>query len=267
MDGDSIPIALLHMERHGATSMSILRLETRTGPREQPAQPPDQAEEEPAAAAGGAPQKKERPRAPPRVYEYVHITTLFDTLRSVVIPQCVRPAHAAAAMRGHEMTMLAALIGLTGTDFTRGLPLTSGKSVYDLLPTLWMLLASAYDQSTRSLDPDKTLDAVVAHIYQARDTRFGLRFFFTRNKQKSQTKFHKHTREGSPLVTTLAQLAGSSLSERTKAMIHDVDTLRCTVKNINWLLRYWADGDFPDPIQPEFGYARTGPKGAVGYAT
>jgi len=81
-----------------------------------------------------------------------------------------------------------------------------------------------------------------------------------------QIKFHKHTDEGSPLATTLTHIAGSTLSERTKAMIPDADTLCCTIKNINWLLRYWAEGDFPDPIQPEFGYTRSGPKGAVGYA-
>ena len=172
MDGDSIPIALLHMERHGATAMSVLRLETRVGPREQhtaAASLPHEPDEESHGAAATT-TRKEQPRNPPRVYEYVYITTLFDTLRAVLIPQCIpkQHSHLMVHVQGHEMTMLATLIGLTGTDFTRGLPLTSGKSVYDMLPTLWMLLASAYDPASHSLNPDRALNAVVAHIYQVR---------------------------------------------------------------------------------------------------
>lgn len=85
-------------------------------------------------------------------------------------------------------------------------------------------------------------------------------------KIKTQAKFWKHADRGAPLHATLAQIAGSKLSDLTKQRIPDAATLRCTIQNINWLLRYWAEGDFPDPIQPEFGYTRKGPKGAVGYA-
>ena len=78
-------------------------------------------------------------------------------------------------------------------------------------------------------------------------------------------KFWKHVDKGAPLDTTLAQIARSPLSDRTKRMIPSATTLQCTIKNINWLLRYWTEHDFPDPIQPQFGYARSGPRGVVGY--
>ncbi len=192
------------MERHGVSAMSILRLETRTGPREP--RPKAAPEEEPstagasnpkAAAGGGSRQSS------PRVYEYVHITTLYDTLRAVLIPQCIQPSSSRSIVgsmtNGHEMTLLAALIGLTGTDFTRGLPLTSGKAVYDALPTLWTMLAGAYNPATRSLDPDRAL-IVVARIYQVNKSLLN----FTQTKTLLTQQTNPIHRTSSTSTQTLA---------------------------------------------------------------
>lgn len=70
VDGDSVPIALLHMERGGGGQISILRLETRVGPR---------------ASAGGASAPAGRGAGKPRrVYEHVHVRLLYDALRCQV---------------------------------------------------------------------------------------------------------------------------------------------------------------------------------------
>ncbi len=55
----------------------------------------------------------------------------------------------------HLMSMLLALIGLTGTDFTRSMPQLSGKSVFGLLPDLWMPLMGSYDPINGQLDVDR----------------------------------------------------------------------------------------------------------------
>jgi len=223
VDGDSVPIALLHLERSGsAGNISILRLQTRLK-GEEPA--PKRARTD---AGGGS----------KRVYEYVNAGMLYAALRTVVIPQCLgrtpMPTHA-----GHEVSMLVALIGLSGTDFTRGLPLVSGKTIYDLLPSLWLRLAVAYDPRTRQLDPRTALNTVVATIYQR--------------------KFERHTkRAGNSLDSVMEALRGSSLSERTRGMLPSAETLHCTVRNTNWLLRYWGEEAYPDPVQPQFGFVRDG---------
>jgi hypothetical protein len=282
VDGDSVPIALLQMERGGGGQISILRMETRTAPRTPPA-----ARGEPrpkARAGGGSPPGEPKPKAergPKRVYEYVHVRLIFDALRCYVVPQCLDrgalPSHA-----GHEIAMLVGLIGLTGTDFTRGLPLLSGKTVYEQLPGIWLRLAAAFDPATRQLRPDATLDRVVAALYQR--------------------KFDRHAQPGT-LDDVLGALGGSKLSDRTKKHLPTREVLHCTVRNVNWLLRcslthlaralaraltaqasnrlpharaspslthlasplrggrYWEEPQYPDPVQPEYGFARVG--GAV----
>jgi hypothetical protein len=213
VDGDSVPIALLFMEQGGRGEISILRLETRI--KDTP------------------PPKRARPDArPKRVYEFVSVRPVFEAL---VGAMAATPAHP-----GHEMAMLVGLIGLSGTDFTRGLPLVSGRTLFDNLPALWLRLAGAYDPESRQLRPDLALDQLVSQIYHL--------------------KFQRHAPAGG-LDAVLAALAGSKLGERTRALLPTRGVLHCTVRNINWLLCYWQDPAYPDPIQPRFGYSRI--RGAV----
>jgi hypothetical protein len=180
------------------------------------------------------------------VGKYVNVGLLYAALREHVIPQCTGldslPSHA-----GHEIAMLVALIGLSGTDFTRGIPLVSGKTLYDLLPHLWVRLAHAYDPATRQLRPDAALDAVLSVVYHR--------------------KFERHVKSAAGGVgAVLDALARSSLSERTRRLLPSPEVLHCTVRNTNWLLRYWLDEEYPDPVQPQFGFVRAAGAGpAVRY--
>ena len=229
IDGDSVPIALLHMERTGGMqgNISVLRLETRL-----------------KGSSSTADKGAKRARTgPSRVYEYVNIGLLFAVLRDHVIPQCLgrtpMPMH-----RGHEIAMLVSLIGLSGTDFTRGIPLVSGKTIYELLPNLWLRLAVAYNTETRQLDPDVALNTVLATIYQR--------------------KFERHTKlTGNNIDSVLEALQASSLSEKTRSLIPSKAVLHCTVRNTNWLLHYWLDEAYPDPVQPQFGFVRAAGAGSA----
>lgn len=215
VDGDTLPIALLHMERGHGGRLSVLRLQTRVKP------PGGEAAAAAAKPAG-------------RVYEFVDVSVLYEVLVCLVIPQCVGgtrlPSH-----EGHEMSMLACLIGLSGTDFTRGLPLVSGKSLYEFLPDLWARLCRCYDPSSRQLVPGSALDLLVPRVYHC--------------------KFQKHAPD-SDLAAVLEALKGSKLSDKTKDRLPKSETVRCTLHNINWLLRYWRELSPPDPVHPDFGYVR-----------
>jgi len=222
VDGDSIPIALLHMERGGAGRVSVLRLQTKL-------------KEDKEVQAAKRAKLEEATKKPGRVYEYVDVRLLFDALRCTVVPQCTGRAPV-TSHAGHEISMLVCLIGLSGTDFTRGLPLVSGKTIYDYLPALWTRLAMSYNPATRQLVPDAALDLVVALIYHL--------------------KFERHSDSG-PLDAVLHSIATSEkLSSKTRERLPTRETMHCTVRNVNWLLRYWHEADYPDPVQPEFGFAR-----------
>ena len=228
VDGDSIPIALLHMERGGLGQVSVLRLETKLKEqKDAAAQASKKIKLTPGAAAAT--------KRPARVYEYVDIRLLFDALRCMIIPQCTGRAPL-ASHDGHEMSMLVCLIGLSGSDFTRGLPLVSGKTIHDYLPSIWTRLARAYDTSTRQLNPDAALDVLVSAIYRR--------------------KFDKHCCVGGGLDEVLSSIKTSSLSIKTRERLPSRETLHCTVRNVNWLLCYWHQPDYPDPVQPQFGFVR-----------
>jgi hypothetical protein len=244
VDGDSLPIALLQMERGHSGRISVLRMQTRikgdppassVAAAKPPAKKARVADGPPAAAPA------EEPRRPSRVYEYVDVRLLYEALVGTVIPQVVGRGTRVPSHAGHEISMLVCLIGLSGTDFTRGLPLVSGKTLYEFMPQLWMRLCRCYLPAERRLAPEAALELLVSRIYHE--------------------KFPRHSPD-SELGAVLGALQRSKLSGKTKERLPTPEVLLCTVKNVNWLLRYWHEMDPPDPVQPEFGFCR-GRGGAV----
>jgi hypothetical protein len=229
IDGDSIPIALMHHERclRRATPppvVSVYRMELNRPP----------------TGKRSADGKKRAPRT----YEYVNIHALYEALRDTIAQSTGRirmPTH-----DGHEITMLIALIALTGTDFTRNLPQMSGKTVYSWLPDIWPTLMLSYHPGQCSLVQDQATERLVALLYR--------------------TKFPKHvSQDDSALRTVLADLQGSAISERVKLTLPSYERIACTVRNANWVLQYWTCEPAPDPIQPEYGF-RLLPSGCTEYA-
>lgn len=246
VDGDTIPIALLQMEKTQAGRISVFRLQTRVK-ADECLKPAKKTAKQGRAALDTAKQGRaaaeiaQHTRSAPetarqgRVYEYVDVSLLYECLVCLVVPQCVRGAHL-PSHAGHEMSMLACLIGLSGTDFTRGLPLVSGKSLYEFLPDLWARLARCYDPGAMQVAPDAATDLLVSRVYHC--------------------KFSKHAPDAD-LRGVLAALEASKLSDKTKARLPSPETVRCTLQNVNWLLRYWRELSPPDPVQSQFGYVRT----------
>ena len=216
IDGDSIPIALMHHELclRRATPppvVSIYRMELNISGQKR--------------AVDG--------KRAPRAYEYVNVHALYEGLMTT-IAQCTGririPTHA-----GHEMAMLVALIALTGTDFSRNLPQMSGKSVYGWLPDIWPTLVTAYlPDGTGRLELARATEQLVALLYR--------------------TKFPKHAGRSDSLQAVLSDLQGSSIAQRTKDALPTYERVACTVRNANWVLAYWTCGPAPDPIQPQYGF-------------
>jgi hypothetical protein len=217
IDGDSIPIALLHHELCLRRStpppvVSIYRMELNVSGQKR--------------AADG--------KRAPRSYEYVNVHALYEGLMTA-IAQCTGrirvPTHA-----GHEMGMLISLIALTGTDFSRNLPQMSGKSVYGWLPDIWPTLITAYlpDEGTGRLEPARATEQLVALLYRI--------------------KFPKHVGASGSLQGVLSDLQGSSISQKTKDTLPTYERIACTVRNTNWVLAYWTCGPAPDPIHPQYGF-------------
>lgn len=274
VDGDSIPIALLHAEttlrdltagsmraedlEAAPPRICIYRITTRVQGDERPEPAPKRAR---AGAAGGDQGAERRPDPAPeanlakptkvtrRTYEYVSIPLLHSCLRDA-FAQCLGRA-ACDSHKGHLMAMLVSLIGLTGTDFSRQLPQVSGRSIFGFLPDIWPDLMRSYDPGAGQLDVGAAADRLVAAIYT--------------------TKFSSHVKARLPsLQAVLHALKNSKLSQRTSGSLPSAEQVRCTARNVNWILRYWTDPTrAPSPTElcegrATYGFVRS--KGLVAYA-
>ena len=249
MDGDSILIALLHHESSlgvvgylitgtmrtddlidGPPLICIYRIATRTEEdRKQAGQDRKRAEED--KKPKHEPKAKEDAR---RAFEYVNIPLLHHALRDMLL-QCTGRMDSSTHSR-HHMSMLLGLIGLTGTDFTRGMPQVSrvsGKTVFSFLPSIWVSLMGSYDPLSGQLEVDRATDRLVACICAC--------------------KFASHFK-GCPatLRHALETLKCSKLSQRTVESLPSVERVACTVLNVNWLIQYWCEPSaVPDPLCQE----------------
>ena len=250
IDGDSIPIALMHHELclRRATPpplVSVYRMELNRDKPAPSSKKRERGEEEPGKKRErGEEEEPSKPAArAPRTYEYVNIHALYEGLRDAIAQGTGRirmPSHA-----GHEITMLVALIALTGTDFSRNLPQMSGRTVFSWLPDIWPALMQAYQPSGSRLDEARAINQLVALLYR--------------------TKFPKHAPISDNLAGVLSTLQQSPLSARIRDSLPSCERVACTVRNANWVLAYWTCEPAPDPIQPEYGF-RLLPGGCTEYA-
>ena len=236
IDGDSIPIALMHyeLELRRATPpplISVYRLELRLPGEPARAQKRKPGEDDTVPS-----------RRAPRTYEYVNIHALYAGVMDV-IAQCTGRVRI-QTHAGHEMAMLISLIALTGTDFSRHLPQMSGKSVYAWMPDIWPSLAMAYDVQRACLRGEAGRE-LVALLYK--------------------TKFPKHARPSTQsLEGVLSDLQASGIGARIKESLPSLERIACTIRNANWVLSYWTCEPAPDPIQPAYGF-RLLPGGCTEY--
>ena len=182
--------------------------------------------------------------------EFVNIGLLYESM-FMAIKQCAGTGMVHTSHETCYMQILACLIGLTGTDFTRNLPLMGVKKLWSLLAekNVWAGVLQSFDVQYFAMDPDAASDLLVARVYLE--------------------NYRKHiSGVSSSLNGVLGALARCpKLSDRTKTLLPSESRVQATIRNINWLLRYWAcdqpcrtdpsenwSTPCPDPITEEYGF-------------
>jgi hypothetical protein len=250
VDGDSIPIALIH---HEAALRDLTMGSMRSAdlsdapPRVCINRITTRLAEDKAAVKQEA--KDTGSKITKRTYEFVNIPLLYENLYTVCA-QCLGRVQS-YSHDAHMMKMLLALIGLTGTDFTRQMPQLSGKTVFNYLPDIYQSLMLSFDTATGQLDIPFATNKLVAGIYSA--------------------KFSSHIKTPhATLQSIFDTLSTSKLSQRTLTSLPTVAQISCTIRNVNWVLNYWSDPTrAPSPTAllngaAVFGYVKQ--KGLVTYA-
>lgn len=89
-----------------------------------------------------------------RQWEHVNIPMLYQIVFSAM-RQCSPSSTIPADYKKQFMRIFAALVGMTGTDFSRALPHLGAKKIWDTLSdkAVWPGLMRSYDLNTRQLVP------------------------------------------------------------------------------------------------------------------
>lgn len=227
-DGDYVPISLLLHDRKDSPQIAILRMEC------------------------GADKfaHSSTTTTPHRTYEWVFIPRLHEMIQ----------LHIGEG----AFDALIVLIALTGTDFSRNLPLIGPKKITKHIQRLIRGVRSCAPRQEETsptpppaedtadpafqIDIDAALDLVAAPIYAL--------------------AFERHVTNISSLERVLRELNRSrSLSCTTKDRLPSLDQIRCTLCNANFLLRYW-NGQIPsESILPDvYGFRLAGDGHTVEWA-
>jgi len=179
-----------------------------------------------------------RAEGEPMSFEWVNIDLLRIGMRRALQQMSGRQK---TFWPGWELHCLLAMIGVTGTDFTRGLPWIGPKKVWTMMPSILPVLADnciTLDHGIMQMEPDATARELYGVIYA--------------------NSFRSHVHSSSFSFThVLQQLANSKLSGSTKSKLPSFERAVCSAKNINFLLSYWHDQN-PDSLCGSFGYREQG---------
>lgn len=282
VDGDFIPIALIRYEqlRHAIENeeetctcynIALHRLRYKM-PEEKKKQKQD---------------KETKKKQGGREYEYVNIAELYKGLKTAMSCMLSRkqgghsfslPAKRLCSSMTEEddtdenqhqffMRLIAVLIGLCGTDFSRSLPHISPPTMWNMLQedrSMLPALMRSYKPEAGYLNVQEACNSVVAKMYCA---KFPQHLGMLTPAQRSSMQL---------VLSTLKDEKKSKLSEKTRGQLPLPKRIDTTFRNINWLLQYWLCKDpvpfpheeagtqknkewdyskcFPNPISQEFGF-------------
>jgi len=175
-----------------------------------------------------------------RATEWVDAGLLRSGISLAIFQTAVPPL---VPWRDWQLHCLVALIALTGTDYSRNLPLVKPKKLWAVLPSVLPALIQSFRQesmleaanSTPQLDVQAAMDLLVPTIYRGL-----MRTHFSPADQGS-------------FETTMAKLRASRLGSRTKQLLPSDARAGCTIRNANFILQYWS-GKSPQSIAREFGF-------------
>lgn len=158
--------------------------------------------------------------------EFIDIDILHACLKTALFRASRGKGHG----RCWEIRLFVVLLGLSGTDFTRNLPLVSPVKIWECLPVVAQTFASAGGD-------DNAID-------QARGKRI-IELLYAEVYPKHIDPFSR--------VSIWHQAQASKLGARNKALIPTDARIRCTVRNLNFLMEYWLAFRAPEHIQ-DYGF-------------
>ena len=152
----------------------------------------------------------------------VLLRLLYHALRDILL-QCTGPLPS-----NHYICMLLGLISLAGTNYISNMPQVSGKTLFNLLPDLWVILMRVYRPETGQLNVDCMANLVIAAVH---------------------TSSTAHVKASPSLQHVLLASHASKLSDSTRDSLPVVQRFKCTVCNVHWLILYWCyPALVPDPL-------------------
>jgi hypothetical protein len=170
-----------------------------------------------------------------RAHEWVDVDLLREGI-SIAIFQMVTPP--LVPWQDWQLHCLVVLIALTGTDFSRNLPLVKPKKLWaivsDVMPTLIRCFRM---EQTAIVDVEQTVQTLVPLVYK------GI--------------FPTHVRDSHSFGAAMASIRASKLGDRTKQLLPSEGRAACTVQNANFLLQYWTLAA-PDSMKQGFGFRLEG---------
>ena len=169
-------------------------------------------------------------------YEYIDIDGVYCFLQQ----KFARAARGRQCCAWWEIKLFITLLGLTGTDFTRNLPLVSPQRMWDNLP----LIIQSFEMETSDTISMSQGKRIVELLYAE--------------------VFPKHIDSCFKRQSVWQQVQGSKLGARTKALVPTDRRILCTLKNLNFLLAYWLRSHVPEANE-EYGFHEDG-NGVLGWA-
>jgi len=188
-----------------------------------------------------------------RANEWVDVDLLREGISIAIFQMAMPPL---VPWQDWQLHCLIVLIALTGTDFSRNLPLVKPKKLWaivsDIMPALIRCFRMQAEQPEAEqpeavapkvyVDVEQTIETLVPSIYK------GI--------------FPAHVRDSQSFGATMASIRASKLGERTKQLLPSEGRAACTVCNANFLLEYWTLAK-PDSMKKGYGFRIEG--GAVAW--
>jgi len=170
-----------------------------------------------------------------RGYEYIDMENLYAFLQH----KFQRASQGRQCCQWWEIKLFITLLGLSGTDFTRSLPLISPQRMWDNLP----LIIQAFDMET----------AITVSIPQCKRV---VELLYAEAFPKHIDVFSRRS--------VWQQAQGSKLGARNKDLIPTDRRILCTLRNLNFLMSYWLRSHAPEANE-EYGF-REDDGGVLGWA-
>jgi len=135
-----------------------------------------------------------------------------------------------ATSSAHFTAMLSFMVLLCGCDYSKKLPRIGVKSLWENLDVVIpaILECTSYTNNIFSVNTDVSIDGLIATLYARTYTR-----------HVRLNSVGGNAVAGS-MHTILALLHSSTLSERTKHDLPTLLSLSTTLRNIEWVINYWA---------------------------